>query len=117
MPIIPTAIVAFILLALMDGFLIMVALLGNVEMQIVFMIACLMAILLAFLLRSVWLIYLAQTFVVGLIIYRSVQSLQPGNIEVSGNGIIHVITFIAILVVGYFLAWLITRAVPLASKS
>ncbi len=117
MPIIPTAVIAFILLALIDGFLITVALLGNVEIQIIFMIACLTATFLAFLLKFVWLIYLAQTFVVGLLVYRSIQSLQLRNIEVSDNGTITVITFIAILVFGYFLAWLITRAVPLATKS
>jgi hypothetical protein len=117
MAIVPTAVVAFILLALLDGFLIMVGLLGDVKLQIIFMALCLTTTLLAFFLKRPWLVYLAQTFIAGLILFRALQSLQPGNRDVSDDGIIGIIAPVFVIGFGYFLAWLIARAVPSADIS
>jgi hypothetical protein len=112
MPVVPTAIIAFILLALLDGFIIMVSLLGDSGLQLLLMVLCLVTTALAFVAKRPLLIFVSQTLVTGLIVLRCVQSLQSGTWVAANNGVISVIAPIVIVTLGYALAWLVARAVP-----
>lgn len=104
------AIAAFIGLAVLDGFLITVTFLGNDELQLAFMALFLIIAGMAFALKRYLLIYVAQSIVAALLIFRFIQSLQAENIITSG-GIKGFFVPVALIVIGYGLAWLIARGI------
>jgi hypothetical protein len=101
-----------IMLAAFNFFMITVALLGQVNLQIIFLAGWFAIIAIGMCLRCKSLIYIAQTIVSLLLIWRLLQYYDMGLNEQDGANPYTFIYTMLTIGAGYMLAWCVARTIP-----